>query len=636
MGTHVIVLPLLVSRGCYGELELRFDAGFNVYRALYVYGTKQLRLMRESKQWKQARLMPKSTKEEKKVRNVALEAACVRFGVTEKAFTAFARECRNESGWIKDHLDAAVTEELATRAWGMFATHLFKHTKHPKPPRRGDFNTLIGVPRNAKNGAWQSLTLRGQYHPGQPGGIHEHLGGLGTYRGDLTLVWNANGKKSSRLCIPVKTHKSSPPSSHARLREERALGAGMEQYWRGVKLVRTQELFKGKPRYRYAIHLTVELPAWFPPGRYQSATETSGVGFDTGPGKIAFVTVAEDQGITDAGFLRPPGEEAEHRKDTAKQIRRAKRALKRSRRNTNPDSYGRGKPKKGHKAGKKAKGSRKPGTKLTYSKNYAKKSRHLADLQAAQAEEKKRKADHTAITLTQNHGTIAYTEKVNYTSWAKQWGKGIHDFSPSTIMEAVRRETTRAGGSLKEYPTWSTALSQHCVCGKKIKKPLHQRTHTCDCQWIDGQVLDRDLFSAFLHHAVTLDHLNPDTGEEVYVFSSLLAQTLWEKSSRPGERLVRVELNNQQQSTRKQTPTNPKKSRKEFLGGLGDRVTLVGPDTLATTEQHGVFGPGLNHGNDVTGNKTTNSNIVDLRGPHADPDTNPNSPPSNSEPRKHP
>ncbi|GHO51239.1 hypothetical protein KSX_94020 [Ktedonospora formicarum] len=61
------------------------------------------------------------------------------------------------------------------------------------------------------------------------------------------------------------------------------------------------------------------------------------------------------------------------------------------------------------------------------------------------------------------------------------------------------------GGILVEVPTRTTALSQWCHgCGKRVKKPLSQRWHHCECGI--GPV-QRDLYSAFL--AAYLDPADP-------------------------------------------------------------------------------------------------------------------------------
>jgi hypothetical protein len=59
----------------------------------------------------------------------------------------------------------------------------------------------------------------------------------------------------------------------------------------------------------------------------------------------------------------------------------------------------------------------------------------------------------------------------------------------------LRRKAESAGGrQLYEYNPRTTALSQTCLCGTKMKKPLSRRVHSCEC----GIREDRDLFSAYL------------------------------------------------------------------------------------------------------------------------------------------
>ena len=63
-GTPVVVLPLAASTAQARELDLRFDAGYNVLRALHVYGRKQLAVMRESRAWRQVCGRPGGSKAE--------------------------------------------------------------------------------------------------------------------------------------------------------------------------------------------------------------------------------------------------------------------------------------------------------------------------------------------------------------------------------------------------------------------------------------------------------------------------------------------------------------------------------------------------------------------------------------------
>jgi hypothetical protein len=73
------------------------------------------------------------------------------------------------------------------------------------------------------------------------------------------------------------------------------------------------------------------------------------------------------------------------------------------------------------------------------------------------------------------------------------------------LIDHLRRTVASTGGTLKEFTTRTTRLSQYCHgCGRYVKKSLSQRWHHCACGI--GPV-QRDLYSAFL--AAHLDP--PDT-----------------------------------------------------------------------------------------------------------------------------
>lgn len=58
---------------------------------------------------------------------------------------------------------------------------------------------------------------------------------------------------------------------------------------------------------------------------------------------------------------------------------------------------------------------------------------------------------------------------------------------------------TATGGRLLRASTFTTALSQHCLCGRRVAKSLRQRTHYCDpAEGGCGLKGDRDMVSAAL------------------------------------------------------------------------------------------------------------------------------------------
>ncbi|CAN5479110.1 hypothetical protein BH23ACT9_BH23ACT9_30440 [soil metagenome] len=100
--------------------------------------------------------------------------------------------------------------------------------------------------------------------------------------------------------------------------------------------------------------------------------------------------------------------------------------------------------------------------------------------------------------------------------WARVWGNAVHAFTPGLLIAAVEREVgaVSTGAVLKRAETRQTAMSQHCLCQRRAKKPLAQRTHHCpDC----GLKAGRDALSAVLASCVDFaDPTDPTTATVDY------------------------------------------------------------------------------------------------------------------------
>jgi hypothetical protein len=68
--------------------------------------------------------------------------------------------------------------------------------------------------------------------------------------------------------------------------------------------------------------------------------------------------------------------------------------------------------------------------------------------------------------------------------------------APASALQRLGREAERVGGRVIALDPFALALSQYCLCGSRVKKPLAMRLHTCAACGLGP--LDRDLFSAFL------------------------------------------------------------------------------------------------------------------------------------------
>ena len=103
-------------------------------------------------------------------------------------------------------------------------------------------------------------------------------------------------------------------------------------------------------------------------------------------------------------------------------------------------------------------------------------------------------------------GDSFHFEKLSYRAFQRRYGKSVGRKAPGQFVALLRRKAVSAGGTVHEFPTRSTKLSQTCHCGSVVKKPLSQRWHSCSC----GVEAQRDLYSAFLATCVEGDRLDAD------------------------------------------------------------------------------------------------------------------------------
>ncbi|MHB1955722.1 MAG: zinc ribbon domain-containing protein, partial [Sulfobacillus sp.] len=242
----------------------------------------------------------------------------------------------------------------------------------------------------------------------------------------------------------------------------------------------------------------------FPYRKPRHAVGTETVGLDIGPSTIA--VVGETQASLEL-FCEPVARDH-------KRIRRLQRKLDRQRRANNPDCYaGQGRAIKG--------------------KRPTRKSRRQQDTQAKLAELFRREAAHRKALHGQMAnriiaiGTDIHTEKLSYRGFQKMYGKSISVRAPRTFLSILTRKAESAGGSVDEFSTRTTALSQVCLCGQKHKKRLSLRVHACDC----GVVMQRDLFSAYLARHVKDNLLQVTEARVPWSGAEPLLRAAWEQAT---------------------------------------------------------------------------------------------------------
>jgi hypothetical protein len=132
---------------------------------------------------------------------------------------------------------------------------------------------------------------------------------------------------------------------------------------------------------------------------------------------------------------------------------------------------------------------------------------------ASAAEASHHRAKKIAAALVAAHGPNLTIEDCDIRTWFRLWGRACSAATPGRLITQLAAECTATGGRLLRASTFTTALSQHCLCGRHVPKPLHQRTHHCDpADGGCGLKGDRDLVSAALAAFTTLtDPDNPTT-----------------------------------------------------------------------------------------------------------------------------
>jgi hypothetical protein len=200
------------------------------------------------------------------------------------------------------------------------------------------------------------------------------------------------------------------------------------------------------------------------------------VGLDLGPSTIAEVSDTE----ANLGLFCPELD------DIQAKIRILQRRMDRQRRANNPQNYN---PDGTVKKGK---------LKWQNSKRYLKTRARLRELHRSAAEHRKSLHGRLVNGLLRR-GNEFYLEDISYKALQKAFGASVEHRAPGMFIAKLKRKAL-----VVEFPTLPTALSQSCHCGRKAKKKLSTRWHSCEC----GVRAQRDLYSAFLARHVKNDGEN--------------------------------------------------------------------------------------------------------------------------------
>ena len=421
-------------------LRSRKEAGRQLYNAIESEAMRRLARVRHDPGFAQAKSMPKGLG-----RKAAFEALRRRHGFTEAALhqhPSLAKDC-----WLRGHLDVHTQQKVASRAFKSVERWSFGGSGKPRFKGYGELESLEGKSNAAGIRFREGRVLWG--------------GSFGNL--DLPLVIDPEN--------PVQAHAlEAAASTFTRINQK-----GETVTENGVKFCRLlTRTIRGRER------AFVQLVLRGKPLQKADAYVHDGlVGLDLGPSQVA---------VVGEGFVKSipfcPGLD---RSEAAR--RRYLRKLDRQRRANNPENY---RP----NGTMKPRSQRKPWRASACQKAA---QAVLAELLRGMAAHRKSIQGKLVNDLLALAGNQVITEQVNVRSWAKLWGRSVGHKAPGLFQASYGRKAEASGGSMELVSTQKTYLSSRCLCGKRAKKALKERKHTCSCEFIpEGMHANRDEFSAFL------------------------------------------------------------------------------------------------------------------------------------------
>jgi hypothetical protein len=473
------------------------------------------------------------------------KAARARYGLTRSAMQVAAKAHLDAAPHLAGGCTKALGMHLANDVWTDLERHLFndkagRRHGRPKAGKWWDFARIPGRAKSHTRRTWETFRLHGSleahraaFHRGD-GGFYQprrmpqsqHEGLWWDYDGPLTVVMTGLG--TGELVLPVRLPAA--PCNQPYLDHH----LSQPELWHKIDLVRFRDP-RAAGGWRYEAHLMVLVAPYVSPAtaeRRRQAPDDRRGGVDVNVSNVTIASHAEgehlivDRAERDAGQKRTAARERKKTRDRQK-------ALDRSRRAANPRQYQLSKaqrreqrrrreagladhqfvpagPRKVRKDGKPQQAYRHDALSRTYRKQRA----TAAETAASVARARRDRARRAAADLVAVHGPNLVVEDNNLAAWARQWGRSLHAFAPGTLLAALDREARATAeqngvaGGVERASTQATALSQHCLCGHRARKPLGQRTHYCP---VCGLVGDRDAVSATLVAFVDVDPGQPAT-----------------------------------------------------------------------------------------------------------------------------
>ncbi len=458
---HTLELKhLSKGQGSFRDLEVSSDCYRKLYNALLGKLYDTAKAMKASQDWRDVRRMPRSSKEQQKLRSEGFEELKKVWGLTKNDAEKLGKDLVAGSEDFENWTNSAVVQKVAERAKRAVDTFICGRARRVRFKRKRSGFNFEGKSNKT---------------------------GVRIVEFDQRFICVVGKRK---FAIVYSTHDAYDVHAlSSRCKYARILFKTIK----GRKRVFVQGVFEGLPfedktkqeRHCQAL-LKREGPDYFRRKQHLPATIRETVAYDIGPKNIAVATAL-------SSFERPLCEDVDAKQ---REIRHLQRALDRSRRESNPKNYNDdGTIKKGRKVWK-------------FSNVYLRKRACYADLERRKAANRKSSHGNLCNEIL-SYGKLVHTEKVSIKGWQKRWGRSIGHHSQSALTSELTRKAEYARGRLEKITTQDTALSQHCVCGHREKKKLSERIHNCS---VCGFKAKRDSMSAYLAIFCEYQHL----GEERY------------------------------------------------------------------------------------------------------------------------
>ena len=478
--THVLSLNLAPTNRQTKWLNSKFHAGTRVHNTVLEEALVRSRSVKDDPRWAEIRNLPTKTPEQRKVRSTAFKALDREYGFTDYSLQAFARGLRQS--WIGQQLSSHETQTLATRIFRKVHQHHLG---------------LRGQPR------FKSVRVKTKGL-----GSLEGKQANSTFIPKLSKDGELQGLKVGKHLIPFEPLPAGEGRKYQEALEnyDQVVSAVSEGRLLYTRLIR--KMANGRPYFQ--AQFVVDGQAL---QRHVPAPEGTRGCVDLGPSNAHVAHTIVDQLTGEETWSSYSVELSPNTKHYQNKLRCLSRKLDRQHRAGSPECFlENGTHKKGCLWGRTN----------PVSKRAQRTKIQISELHRRLAETRKR--DHGTLTnYLASQAQDWSAEKLYYTAWQKTFPNSVKNSAPSEFISKLKDKAESAGHSFLDINPYATALSQHCLCGEKKKKPLSQRVHSCpSC----GLKAHRDHLSAFLG----LNTSTPDDGES-WILDLDGARSFWDYQS---------------------------------------------------------------------------------------------------------